>query len=165
MLLKKISILFITTILLIGCKEASIEERYPDLKDLQVNLDTLSLVFNEVKSSEKEGSFSAFVIGANDEEAINIQFSFEDGHVGLDWVLLGDVNIRDQLKYEMYLTSHNIAFDYKTRNNVSYIRTRDGNLALICRNILVDLYGVKKGELFDVYYQGINLEKYVQQVN
>jgi hypothetical protein len=164
MLLKKLSILLFTFISLCGCKEASVEDRYPNLKDLTVNLDTLPTIFEEVANSKKEGAFASFAIG-HEKDSINIQFSFEDGQVGIDWVLLGESNIRDKAKYEEYLISKNIQFKQKILNNVSYLRTTEGNLIFICKSILVEMYGVETKDLFDVYYQGIDLQKYVQQTH
>ncbi|MBU3003378.1 hypothetical protein [Paraglaciecola arctica] len=164
MLLKKVSILLFTLISLFGCKEVSVEDKYPNLKDLTVNLDTIPTILEEVVNSNKEGAFASFAIEHKDD-SINIQFSFEDGQAGLDWVLLGKLNIQDKQKYEEYLNSQNIKFIRKKLNDVSYLRTSDGDLAQICRKVLVELYGLKNDDMFDVYYQGVDLEKYVQQGN
>jgi hypothetical protein len=145
---------------LFGCKDATVENQYPNLKDLKVNLDTVPTILKEVADSGKQGTFATFAIEHNND-SINIQFSYEDGHVGLDWVLLGDANIQDKDKFEEHLKSQGIKFQSRILNNVSYLRVTQGDLAQICIDVLVKLYGIKKEDLFDVYYQGINLEKYV----
>lgn len=160
MLLKKASLLLILITSLFGCKEPAAENEYPNLKDLKVNLDTIPTILKEVADSGKQGAFATFAIEHNDD-SINIQFSYEDGRVGLDWVLLGEANIQDKNKFKEYLKSQHIKFKNKTLNNVSYLRVTEGDLAQICINVLVNLYGINKEDLFDVYYQGVNLEKYV----
>ena len=159
MILKKLSLFLLLITSLFGCNEATVENQYPNLKDLAVNLDTIPAILKEVADSGKQGVFATFAIEHNND-FINIQFSYEDGRVGLDWVLLGDANIQDRDKFEEYLNSHGIKFKSKTLNNVSYLRVTQGDLAQICIDVLVNLYGIKKEDLFDVYYQGVNLEKY-----
>ena len=163
MLLKRVSLLLLLTASLFSCKEASVENKYPNLKDLKVNLDAVPTIFKNVADSRKQGAFATFAIEHNDD-SINIQFSYEDGSVGLDWVLLGDANIQDKDKFEEYLKSQGIKIEKKMLNNVSYLRVTQGDLAQICIDVLVKLCGIKKEDLFDVYYQGIDLEKYVQQI-
>ena len=94
---------------------------------------------------------------------MNVQFSYEDDSVGLDWVLLGPSNIRDKKRIENYLESQKFEFEYKESNDVNYIRVTKGDLTALCRKIMSELYGVNSDDLFAVYYQGINLEKYVEQ--
>lgn len=160
MILKKLSILFCAFFSLIGCNETTIEKNYPNLKDLSVNLDTLPTVLREVKNSRLEGAFAAFAVGYKND-SINIQYSYEDEHVGLDWILLGELNIKEESRVKEFLISKDFKFQKKSRNGVSYLRISEGDLVEICRIILVQLYSVKTEDLFEVYYQGIDLEKYV----
>lgn len=160
MILKKLSILIISFVLLNGCNETSVEKDYPNLKDLSVVLDTLPTILNEVKTSRLDGAFAAFAVEYKND-VINIQYSFEDDHVGLDWVLLGKLNIKEELRVRKYLNSKDVKFQKKFRNGVAYLRISEGNLAEICRDILERLYLVKADDFIEVYYQGIDLEKYV----
>jgi len=140
-----------------------IDEQYPSLKEMVVSLDAIPTILNEVRLSQTEGTFAVFAFSdsENSSEALNIQFSFENGQVGLDWVLMGSSNIRDRRKYEEYLKQLNVDFQLKTKNGVDYLRTVGGDLAVVCKKVIVEMYGTNPKEMIEVYYLGIKLERYL----
>ncbi len=77
-----------------------------------------------------------------DEDALNIQFSIENGSIGLDWVLISPVNIRDKGKFVELLNTKRIPYRELEMNNVSYLRIEDGRSAKMCQSMLEEMYGV-----------------------
>lgn len=134
------------------------------LNEMEINSDSIPTIFKEVEESKLEGAFAAFIIPANNnlEEAINIQFSYENGRAGLDWVLLGKENIRDRKAFENYLKNIDVHYVKKINNDVHYLRVTSSDLVALCQNILRDMYNIKPLQPFGVVYKGIDLEKYVQ---
>ena len=107
-------------------------------------------VFARLKAISKDETFTAFVFSPgsgsfNPSEALNLQFYFEDGRIGFDWVLLGKPNIRDREKFERLAASLGYKVVPQEKNGVKYLRTVEGDLPRLCKRVLVDLYG-KSGE-------------------
>ena len=111
--------------------------------------DTISVVdiesvYDALKSTGKDGSFAVFMPPKleEDEDCLNIQFSIENGAIGLDWVLISPVNIRDKGKYVELLDDKRIPYRELETNDVSYIRIEDGRSPKICQSVLGEMYGV-----------------------
>ncbi len=70
-----------------------------------------------------------------------MQFSVEDGHIGFDWLLLRDENIRDRSRYEHFAASLGYKVVSKKENGVEYLRAVEGDLPRLCEGVLRELYG------------------------
>jgi hypothetical protein len=104
-------------------------------------------------SVRTEGSFLA--LGADSVPGLNVQFSFEDGSVGFDWVLLAPINIEQREKAESYAASRGQKLVEHSMNDVAYLRTTAGDLAALCHGILHELYGVRTNEELWVAVGGV----------
>jgi hypothetical protein len=105
-------------------------------------------VFARAKAQAKDESFAVFVFappgGSLSKDAINIQFSFENGRIGLDWVLLSPPNIKDREQYERLATSLGYKINAKEKDGVKYLRIEDGDLPRLCEKAICDLYSLRK---------------------
>jgi hypothetical protein len=128
--------------------------------EYEISVQEIPAVFTRLKGKAEEATFTVFVFspGAGPfkpEEAINLQFSFEDGAIGFDWVLLGPPNIRDQKEYEKLAASLGYKVLPKEGNGVHYLRTVDGDLPRLCKRVIVDLYGKKENSRVGLLTRGI----------
>jgi hypothetical protein len=130
------------------------------VEEAEISVADVPAVFSRLKSKAEEGTFTVFVFSPGSgafraDEAINLQFCFEDGRAGFDWVLLGQPNVRDRKKYEQLAA----ALGYKTllreKNGVQYLRTTEGDLPRLCERAICDLYGKKKGSRIGLLTRGI----------
>ena len=110
----------------------------------QVTIDQIPDIYQALKSTGSDGSFAVLIPSPlpGDEEAVNIQFSIENGSIGLDWVLLSPVNIRDKEQFVALLKSHRASHREIESNGCVYIRTEDRQAPLICQKVLEEMYGV-----------------------
>ena len=140
------------------------DERVPlekaNVEEHEISVQEIPAVFTQLKAKAEEATFTVFVFspGAGPfkaEEAINLQFSYEDGTIGFDWVLLGPPNIRDRKKYEQMASSLGYEILSKERNGVHYLRTVNGDLPRLCERVIMDLYGKKKDSRIGLLTRGI----------
>ena len=69
----------------------------------KVKVADVPAIFEKLRAAGKDGSFAALAFTPPGEpEAVNIQFSIEDGRIGLDWVLIGPLNIRDKKRFAQF---------------------------------------------------------------
>ena len=164
-LFEKLSAIFLL-MLLVSCENNHTDiDPWPELKELTINLNSIPTIYSEIENTGTSGAFAVFIIPdriGNTSIALNIQFSYEDSEVGLDWVLIGESNIRDREVIEDYLKIRSISFVEKYENDVRYLRVTDGDLVLLCQGIMKDIYKVRREETFGVVYDEINLEKYIR---
>jgi hypothetical protein len=133
--------------------EAQIEES-------EISVQDIPAVFARLKAKAEEATFTVFIFSPGEEvfkpdDAINLQFCFEDGMIGFDWVLLGSANIRDQEKYKQLATSMGYRVIPKEKNGVKYLRTTEGDLPRLCERVTYELYGKKKDSRIGLLTRGI----------
>ncbi len=126
----------------------------------EIRVADIPAVFARLKAKGEEATFTTFVFspgsGAfNPDEAINLQFCFEDGSMGFDWVLLGQPNVRDPKKYEQLAASLGFKVLPKEKNGVHYLRTTGGDLPRLCEHVICDLYGKKRDSRIGLLTRGI----------
>lgn len=111
--------------------------------------------FNEIervveqltKTGGNDGSYAilAFFPGdPNEPSHVELQFSLENGTIGFDWVLLGDIKLRDKDKFLHIANTLGHTISSKTENGVSYLRVEDGDFIELCRKLMRDIYGASK---------------------
>ena len=115
-------------------------------------------VFRQLRQKGADGSFAVFMFSDNakleSENTINLQFSIENGKIGLDWVLLAPVNIRDERRILDFLESRGAKPRRLTQNEVTYLRAESGDLVVICQDIMRNLYGIKNDDNVDFLSEG-----------
>ena len=130
------------------------------IEESEISVADVPAVFSRLKTKAKEEAFTVFVFSPGSgafsaDEAINLQFCFEEGRAGFDWVLLGQPNIRDRKKYEQLAASLGYKTVPKEKNGVQYLRTTDGDLPRLCDRVICDLYGKKKDSRIGLLSRGI----------
>jgi hypothetical protein len=108
----------------------------------------LPAVFSQLKSNHKNASWAAFTFcpqgePANDEAAVNLQYSVENGAIGLDWVLLAPRNKADKDKIVAFIKEQNYTILEREGNGVHYLRVEDGDLVQLGDKIVKSLYGLR----------------------
>ena len=107
-------------------------------------------VFRQISVQGVETSFAVFAIrtGEEDEDdAVEIQFSVEDGKTGLDWILMSPANIEEKPKVIQYAASKGVEWQEKEMNDWLYLRIEQGDVVGLCTSLIEDLYQVEQVEL------------------
>jgi hypothetical protein len=123
-----------------------------------VRIADVPTVFQQLREHGTDGSFAVFMFSdhgkSGEENGINLQFSIERGTVGLDWVLLAPVNVRDEQRVFDFLKARHAKPRRLTENGVTFLRVEDGDLVRLCQDIMSGLYGVKANEALDLLPEG-----------
>lgn len=116
--------------------------------ELKVTLADIAEVFEALTAEPQDGKFAVIVFGANGAapqvmDPYNIQFSIEDGRVGLDWILLAPLNVAAREQVATWLQRRGWDPQALEMNDVEYLRVEGGDLASLCRALLSELFGVR----------------------
>ncbi|MBU2676972.1 MAG: hypothetical protein KJP16_07790, partial [Gammaproteobacteria bacterium] len=80
-------------------------------------------VFRQISGQGVETSFAVFAIQTGEEDdAVEIQFSVENGKAGLDWILMSPANIEEKPKVIQYAASKGVEWQEKEMNDWLYLR-------------------------------------------
>ena len=105
-------------------------------------------VFRQISVQGVETSFAVLVIQTGEEDdAVEIQFSVEDGRTGLDWILMSPANIEEKPKVIQYAASKGVEWQEKEMNDWLYLRIEQGDVVGLCTSLIEDLYQVEQVEL------------------
>jgi hypothetical protein len=123
---------------------------------------TVALIPAVVKRLDATGQNDAFAVFIftrpgeyeSDETAVNLQFSIENSRLGLDWVLLGPRNIKDQDTIAQFIRSRGHTVNEQEMNGVRYLRTTDGDVATLGVDIAQTVYGLRADSVVDLIAEG-----------
>jgi hypothetical protein len=126
-----------------------------------VKVSEIPAVFGKMKATGKDGTFATFCFGIGDESvkgnAVNVQFSIEDGRIGLDWVLIGEVNRRDREKFlELARRLGHTLTERKAGNGCEYLRAEDGDLVRLCTASIRELYNLPETATVGLVWEGFD---------
>jgi hypothetical protein len=117
-------------------------------------------VFDRLKQEGKDGSFAVFMLRLSNtsspDNAIDIQFSIEDGRMGLDWCLIGAANIRDREKVVHLITDLGYSVTAREQNKTKYLRVDQGDLPQLCQKIITQLYAQPSTGKLDMVVEGFS---------
>lgn len=113
-------------------------------------------VFDQLRAGGKETSWAAFAFNPageqpSDENSVNLQFSIENGVIGLDWVLLTPRNRADKDRVATFIKQRNHTIVAKETKLGRYLRVEDGNLAELGVQIVGEFYGLGCDGEMDMY--------------
>jgi len=131
--------------------------RAPD--DLFARPKDAAAICDLLSSKGVEASFVTFIVPVDGppELSANVQFSVDDGVVGLDWVLLSPTNIRDVATFERLVSEGKHTGRRLTMNDVSYVRVEDGDIAALFQRALREMYDVADDDVLEVVVEGVTL--------
>jgi len=118
-------------------------------------------LFEKLRATGKDANFVQFCFGAPktnlDDNAVNVQFSIEDGKIGFDWVLICEQNIQDKDKFlELAKRLGHKVVANEWKNGVKYLRVEDGDLPKLCEASMRDLYAMPPDANLELVLEGIN---------
>jgi hypothetical protein len=118
-------------------------------------------ICEKLDKAKADESFAAFIFFAGGKQtadyAVNLQFSYENDCVGLDWVLRAPINLRDKDRFKAFAEGLGYRVEAKELNGVRYLRVeKGGNLQELCRRILREQYGMATDSEMGLMVSGIS---------
>ena len=90
-----------------------------------------------------------------DGYAANLQYSFEDGVVGLDWVLIAQRNIEDKERFLEFVRQAGSTTAEKEGSGVRYLRaTGATDITALGQDFLRHVYGVEPDDKLQLIIDG-----------
>jgi hypothetical protein len=126
----------------------------------RITLSQLPSVLAQLKASTATPAYAIFTFNSPDRpaaaDALNLQFSIEEGRAGLDWVLVGPRNIADQQRFVEFATSAGWHPRLIESQRTSYLRVDQGELVHLCRAVIADLYKVPETATIEMIVAGFD---------
>ena len=130
------------------------------VRPVRVTVAEFPRILAAVSASTRTPTFAAFVFTTPDQpepkDAVNLQFSLENGRAGFDWVLLAPRNIKDKESFVEYLGRRGYSYSERKMNGVAYLRIEDGDLAQLCSDVVTRLYARPRDEPIDMIVEGFD---------
>ena len=122
------------------CEDESVTlaEEYP-----LIHIDEVPAVVEQLSLGEGFPRYAVLMYvpkDSRDGEYVNLQYSVENGVVGLDWVLLSGRNIEDKEKIASFCKGHGHVLTECEMNGVNYLRAEGHGLAELGLLVLSDVY-------------------------
>ncbi len=131
-----------------------------DAKDLVVTLDDVARIHDAVRDSTKEDVFAVFLVAyeqaSKNDGVPSVEFSLEDGTIGLDFVLLSKENLAMQEAFVRLATSLGYEVVSRTVADVPYLRVVGGDLVNLMREVLLHVFGVGPDEEMGIVLEGVD---------
>jgi hypothetical protein len=119
-----------------------------------VKLADVPAVDSKTQSAGKDPSYAQLGFEAKDD-AVNLQFSREDGRMGFDWSLATPSGERDKDKFIAFAESRGQhPAPREAPNGFRYVRVEDGDLISLMEAILREFYAVTPDTTMDLIYDG-----------
>jgi hypothetical protein len=113
-----------------------------------ISVKDIGEVFRQISAQSVETSFAVFAIRTGEgDDVLEIQFSIENGKVGLDWILMSPANIEEKPQVIQYAASNGFEWHEKEMNGWLYLRIEQGDMVGLCASLIEDLYQVEQVEL------------------
>jgi hypothetical protein len=124
-----------------------------------VRLVDIPAIFEKMRADAKDESFALFGLippgGKSTDDVINIQFSRENGRLGVDWVLICPRNIADKEKFVQLAQVRGQQISaIEAKNGVKFLRVEDGDLPGLLDLVLRELYAVPPDMAMELTYAG-----------
>jgi hypothetical protein len=128
-----------------------------------IRSDELPGVVEELRRSGDDAAWAVFmfrtviVSAETADDCLNLQYSLEQGVVGLDWVLLGPRNVADKVALTRFIRRREHVVKARNMNGVAYLRVENGDLCRLGLGIIHDFYGVDGDYPMGLLVQGFPL--------
>ena len=120
-------------------------------------------VIEQLRKKGSEASWVVFMFYTTrlstktDDDCPNLQYSIQNGRIGIDWVLLGPRNIADKTQISKYIASMGHKVFETELNGVSYLRIEDGDLARLGLSIVEEFYKMPPDADIGLLVRGFSL--------
>jgi len=114
-------------------------------------------VISQLQRSGKNGHFAVLIFvppGSGYGEAVNLQYSIEQGAAGLDWVLLGSRNIADQKRINEFASKAGYRLEEHETNRVRYLLLTGNGISDLGAKIIRELYQVAPDTELEMITEG-----------
>ncbi|MEP7218831.1 MAG: hypothetical protein ABI876_07930 [Bacteroidota bacterium] len=136
-------------------KDRERASRVIDAKDDFATSDQIPAMVDLLAGAGVERSFIVIMFvppGATEDDAINFQYSFEQGVVGMDWLLIAQRNIADEGAIVDFVKGLGYSFDY---SNPQFPRVEGDGIGELGRRIVDEFYGLPAGTRLDLVVEGV----------
>jgi hypothetical protein len=89
-----------------------------------------------------------------DNDAVNLNLSFENERVGFDWVLLAPRNLRDEATFREFARAKGIEPVLRKMNGVSYLRVECEDIAKFTTSIATEMYACPYDQPLTLFHDG-----------
>ena len=133
------------------------------LFEFSVQPSQLPAVVEQLKQKGKEASWVVFMFytpnisAETDDNCPNLQFSIQNGTIGLDWVLLGPRNIVDEERIAEFIQSKGHTAAEMGINDVEYLRVEDGDICGLGSSIIEEFYKMPRDADIGILVSGFTL--------
>jgi hypothetical protein len=128
-----------------------------------IRMEQMRNVVNQLALKGREASWAMFMFytgvlsSATDDQCINLQYSIENGQLGLDWILLGERNISDQELIRRFASRRGHTLIHRETNDVRYLRIENGDIHALGLEIAETYYGVPLDADIGLLLEGFTL--------
>jgi len=163
MALNAMKIILIVTVTLVALGAAVVWGKSRVAPTYYVGIDEIPRVLNKLIASTENPTFAVFMFTTSDRpsdnDALNIQFSMENGRPGFDWVLLAPRNVEDKERYLEFARAAGFSPKAMEGNGVKYLRVEGGDLAQLCVDVITRMYRLPPSKKVELIVEGFEWSK------
>jgi len=130
---------------------------------IQVTVADIPHILNKVSAASRTPAFAEFVFTTPDrpaeKDAVHLRLSVENGHPGVDWVLVAPRNIEDKDAFVAFARRRGYALAERRNNGDSYLRIEDGDLAQACAEVITKFYFRPRSEPMELKVEGFEWDQ------
>ena len=122
-------------------------------------------VISRLQRSSKDGHFAVLMFvppGSSDGGAVNLQYSIQQGAVGLDWVLQGPRDIADEKRIREFVSEAGYRFVAQEMNGVRYWRVTGSGISDLGAKIVREFYQIDPDTKLGLITQGFRWQTRLQ---
>ena len=136
------------------------------LRDYKASANDIPKLVERLKAGTEDPRFAAFVFGPGQsnekpdyKEAVNLQYSVENGEVGFDWVLIAERNIADKDEIIRIARAIGLSLKEQVMNDVRYLRVESTKAVELGMKVMRDFYKVDPDKKVYLVVEGFEWEE------
>ena len=130
------------------------DSRYP-----LISANDLPEVIEHLRSGTGDPRYAVLMFlpkDSTEDDYVNLQYAVANGVIGLEWVLLGDRNIRDKKAVVAFARALGCALLPSKMNGVKFLRYEGPDLVKLGRAIVPDFYSFGPTEKVELLAEGFS---------
>lgn len=130
------------------------------VRSITVTVRQVPAVVAQLAQSGRDGAWAVFMFtrdGAphvSDDTDLNLQYSVEQGRMGLEWVRLIPGNVAAADEFHACVTRHGFAVAEREVNRVPYLRVEGTGLDTLGMTVLRECFGLRDDTVIDLVPDG-----------